>query len=75
MKWVIVPFGLTSLMGGAMLSNSLKENFIIKPLGETCSDPQQGGFCNFQSCFSGYTCGGGGMSFTCSRFAGNVIDP
>lgn len=74
MKWVIVPFGLTSLMIGGMLSNSLKGE-LIKPLGETCTDPQDGGFCNWQSCFSGYTCGGGGMSFTCARFAGNVIDP
>lgn len=75
MKWVIVPFGLTSLMIGGMLSNSLTGDLIIKPLGETCTDPQKGGSCTWQSCFSGYTCGGGGMSFNCLRFAGDVIDP
>ncbi len=74
MKWLIIPsLFLGSLTG--YYSNKHKE----KPydiVGEICAGADGfNGHCTWYTCFSGYTCGGGGVEFKCLRFGGNVIDP
>ncbi len=71
MKWLILP---SMIVGGIMgaYGNNKKTNYNSQ--WQVCVGDNKG-HCTWYTCFSGYTCGGGGVEFKCLRFGGSVIDP
>ena len=79
MKWIIMP---SLIAGGISGFINYSSNLLCEPwgcgenVGEKCPGADGwNGHCTWYTCFSGYTCGGGGVEFKCLRFGGNVIDP
>ncbi len=74
MKWIIIPSIMMGSVVGTLASKSMKMIDCEQFSGDVCAG-ESTVWRKWYSCFSGYTCGGGGIYFGCARFAGNVIDP